>query len=87
MIISLLYELSRRFLSVPAVVLRRHNSKDAELLIFRHENAVLRCQLPGRVRYEPAARLRFAGLSSLIRRRNWARVFPVALETLPAWHR
>jgi putative transposase len=46
-IVSLLYKLSRRLLSVPAVLLRRDTSKDAELLVLRHENAVLRRQLKG----------------------------------------
>jgi hypothetical protein len=40
-IVSLLYEVSRRLLSAPAVLLRRDSTKDAELLV-RHENAVLR---------------------------------------------
>src|SRR3981081_1030604 len=74
-------------LSVPAVVLHRDNFKDPPLLVLRHENAVLRRQIPGRVRYEPADRLWFAALSSLIPRRHWARVFPVTPETLLAWHR
>ena len=39
---SQLYQLSRRLLSVPAVRLCRETSKDAELLVLRHENAVLR---------------------------------------------
>jgi hypothetical protein len=36
---------------------------------------VLRRRLQGRVRYEPADRLWFAALSSLIPRRRWATVF------------
>ena len=53
------------FFGSVAVVLRRGVSKDAELLVSRHENVVLRCQIL-RVRYESAGRLLFAALSSLI---------------------
>jgi putative transposase len=54
--VSLLYQVSRRLLSIPAVLLRRDCAKDAELLVLRHENAVLRRQVAGRVGYEPADR-------------------------------
>ncbi|MGW3658810.1 integrase core domain-containing protein [Streptomyces sp. NPDC005151] len=87
MIVSLLYHVTGRLLSVPAVLLRRDTAKDAELLVLRHENAVLRRQLQGRVRYEPADRLWFAALSSLIPRRRWATVCPITPSTLLAWHR
>ncbi|MFD8870652.1 integrase, partial [Streptomyces sp. NPDC059590] len=87
MVVSLLYRMTRRLLSVPAVLLQRDTSKEAELLVLRHENPVLRRQLQGRVRYEPADRLWFAALSSLIPRRRWAKVFPIAPSTLLAWHR
>ncbi|MFI1855927.1 integrase [Streptomyces sp. NPDC020480] len=76
MIVSPLYQVTRRLLSVPAVLLRRDTAKEAELLVLRHENPVLRRQLQGPVRYEPADRLCFASLSSLIPRRHWAKVFP-----------
>jgi putative transposase len=66
MIVSLLDQVSRRLLSVPAVLLRRDTSKDAELLVSRHENAVLRRQISGRVHYEAADRFWFAALSSLL---------------------
>lgn len=85
--VSLVYQVTRRLLSVPAVLLRKQGGKDAELLVLRHENAVLRRQLAGPVRYEPADRLWFAALSSLIPRLRWARVFPMAPGTLLAWHR
>ncbi|WP_413754442.1 helix-turn-helix domain-containing protein [Streptomyces sp. R-74717] len=48
---------------------------------------MLRRQLAGPVRYEPADRLWFAALSSLIPRRRWAQVFPVTPGTALAWHR
>jgi putative transposase len=64
----------------------RRRAKDAELLVLRHENAVLR-GTAGRVRYEPADRAWFAALAPFIPRRRWAGVFPVTPATLLAWHR
>jgi hypothetical protein len=68
------------------VLARREASKDAELLVLRHENAVLRWQI-GRVRYQPADRLWLSALSRLIPRQRWAEVFAVTPGTLLAWHR
>jgi transposase len=68
------------------VLSRGHASKDAELLVLRHENAVLRRQA-GRVRYEPGERLWLAALSRLVPRRWWGDVFPVTPATLLVWHR
>ncbi|WP_439900494.1 helix-turn-helix domain-containing protein [Streptomyces mirabilis] len=49
---------------------------------------MLRRQLAGPVRYEPADRLWFAALSSLLPpRRRWTQVFPVTPGTVLAWHR
>jgi putative transposase len=61
-------------------------AKDAELLVLRHENAVLR-RHAGRVRYESADQAWFAALARLVPRRRWAEVFPVTPATLLAWHR
>src|SRR5438067_2196567 len=61
-------------------------SKDAELLVLRHENAVLRRQA-GRVRYQPGDRLWLAALSGLIPRHRCGEVFAVTPATLLAWHR
>ena len=87
MIVSLLYRTARTLLSIPGVLLRRDTAKDAELLVLRHENGVLRRQLKGPVRYEPADRFWLSALSALIPRRRWAEVFPVAPGTMLAWHR
>ncbi len=87
MIVSLVYQVARKLLAFTALLLRRDAAKDAELLVLRHENAVLRRQLTRPVRYEPADRLWFAALSSLIPRCRWANAFPVTPATLLAWHR
>jgi hypothetical protein len=64
MIVSLVYQVTRKLLPVPVVLLRRQVAKDAELLVLRRQNAVLRRQLTGPVCYEAADRLWFAALSS-----------------------
>jgi putative transposase len=81
-----LYLLVRCLLSCLTVLARHQASKDAELLVLRHENAVLRRQV-GRVRYEPGDRLWLAALSRLVPRRRWGEVFPATPATLLAWHR
>jgi hypothetical protein len=67
-------------------VVRGDGEKNAELLVLRHENAVLRGNA-GRVRYEPGDRAWFAMLTRLIPRRRWAKVFLVTPATLLAGHR
>jgi hypothetical protein len=43
-ILSTVYAVTRRLLSLPGLLLRRSVSKEAELLVLRHQNAVLRRQ-------------------------------------------
>ncbi len=86
MIIAVVYLLVRCLLGCLTLLTRRQVSKDAELFVLRHENAVLRRQV-GRVRYQPGDRLWPAALSRLIPRRRWGEVFPVTPATLLAWHR
>jgi putative transposase len=69
---SVVYLLVRRVLGCLMVVARGEVSKDAGLLVLRHQNAVLRRQI-GRVRYQPGERLWLSALSWLIPRRRWAR--------------
>ena len=85
-IFTLVYLIVRSVLGLLVVVFRRDLSKDAELLVLRHENTVLRRHV-GRVRYEPADRVWLAALAWLMPRRRWTEVFPVTPATLLAWHR
>jgi hypothetical protein len=85
-IISVVYLLVRCLLSCLAVLTRHQVSKDAELLVLRHENTILRRQA-GRVRYEPGDRLWLTALSRLVPRRRRGEVFLVTPATLLAWHR
>jgi transposase len=85
-IFSSVYLLLRSVLACLMVLARREVSKDAEFLVLRHENAVLRRQV-SRVRYQPADRLWLSALSRLIPRRRWGEVFAVTPATLLAWHR
>src|SRR5258708_38013091 len=86
MLLKIVYLLTCRVLGLAILVFRSDRAKDAELLVLRHENAVLRRHV-GRVRYEPGDRVRFAALARLLPRRRWTGVFPVTAATLLAWHR
>jgi putative transposase len=86
MIFSVVYLLVRYLLGCLLAMALQEASKDAELLVLRHENAVLRRHI-SRVRYQPADRLWLAALSRLVPRHRWDKVFAVTLATLLAWHR
>src|ERR671917_404509 len=76
LLLSILYRFVRCLLGLTTVLMRRDLSKDAELLVLRHENAVLRRQVT-RVSYTPADRAWLAVLSRLLPRCRWAAIFPV----------
>jgi putative transposase len=84
--LSILYWFVRWMLGLSAMLVRRDLSKDAELLVLRHENAVLRRQV-ARVHDRPVDRVWLAALSRFVPRRRWAEIFPVTPATLVAWHR
>ena len=70
MLLSLVYRLVRCLFGLLAVLARSDLSRDAELLVLRHENQVLRRQLVGRLRWDHADRLWLAALSRLVSRRR-----------------
>jgi putative transposase len=78
--------LMRWLFSLAVLMSSGDREKDAELLVLRHENAVLR-RNADRVRYDPGDRAWFIVLTRFIPQRRWAEVFPVTPATLLAWHR
>jgi len=80
-LLKIVYLLTCRVLGVAFLVFRGDRAKDAELLVLRHENAVLRRHVR-RVRYEPGDRVWFAALARLLPRRRWTGIFPVTPTTL-----
>ena len=81
MLLKIVYLLTCRVLGLAVLVCGGDLAKDAELLVLRHENAVLR-RHAGRVRHELADRFWFAALARLVPRRRWTEVFPVTPATL-----
>src|SRR5947209_5649705 len=69
MLFKIVYLLVRRILGLAVLISSCDLAKDAELLVLRHENAVLRRHV-GRVRYGPADRLWLAALARLIPRKR-----------------
>jgi hypothetical protein len=82
-LIKIIWLIMRWLFGLTVVVCRGDPAKNAELLVLRHENAVLR-RNAGRVRYEPADRACLAALTRFIPRHRWAEVSPVTPATLLA---
>ena len=81
-LLSLVYRLLRSLFGLLAVLVRSDMSKDAGLLVLRHENQLLRRQLSGRLRWDHADRLWLTALSRLVNRRRWPEIFPVTPATI-----
>ena len=65
-LLKIAYLLMYRMLGLAVLGFRSDRTKDAELLVLRHENAVLR-RNAGRVQYEPGDRVWFAALAGSCR--------------------
>jgi putative transposase len=82
---SFVYLALRRSLELILLCFRSAEAKEIEILVLRHELAVLRRQHP-RPRVQPKDRALLAALSRLLPRARWS-VFLVRPETLLRWHR
>ncbi len=85
MVWSFVYLAVRNLFALVLLVGRSDRSKEVEILVLRHELAVLRRQSV-RARAEPADRALLATPSRALPRRAWA-AFSVQPETLLRWHR
>jgi putative transposase len=84
LVVSLLYLLFRRALAVAALRLRSREFKELEVVVLRHELAVLRRQV-ARPRLDERDRVFLAAASQLLGRAS--RSFFVRPDTLLGWHR
>jgi transposase len=82
---SFVYLALRRSLELVLLCFRSAEAKEIEILVLRHELAVLRRQHP-RPRLQPADRALLAALSRLLLRARWS-VFLVQPQTLLRWRR
>jgi hypothetical protein len=85
MVWSLLYGLTRNTLGVMLLRVRGDTAKDIEIVVLRHQLAVLRRQVK-RPALQPADRVLPAALSRMLPRARW-NAFMVTPATLLRWHR
>jgi hypothetical protein len=74
-----------RSIQALALAARGDAAKDLEILVLRHQLAVLRRQIP-RPKLEPADRALLAAVSRVLPRAHWS-CFLVKPDTLLGWHR
>jgi putative transposase len=85
MVWSFVYLALRRLLELMVLCWRSTDAKEVEILVLRHQLAILRRQHP-RPRLQPQDRALLAALSRLLPRPRWS-IFVVTPETLLRWHR
>jgi len=85
MVMSFCYWMLRRLLELILLRGRREVANEIELLVLRHEVAVLRRKV-SRPRFRPGDRALLAALARLLRRQRWASLI-VCPATVRRWHR
>ena len=85
MVLSVLYVALQRVLQLLIVRFRSTLSKDLEIVVLRHQIAVLRRQVR-RPMFRTADRVFLSAASRLLPRMNWS-AFVVTPATLLRWHR
>jgi putative transposase len=85
MVWSFVYLALRRLLELMVLCWRSADAKQVEILVLRHQLAILRRQHP-RPRLQPKDRALLAALSRLLPRRRWS-ILVVTPATLLRWHR
>jgi putative transposase len=83
--ISCFYWLLRHLLDLSVLRCRSDDANEIEILVLRHELAVLRRQV-ARPSCRPADRMVIAALARMLPRDRWGSVF-VRPETIRRWHR
>ena len=85
MLASLLYVMCGRLMALVLLCFRSSECNELEIVVLRHEIAVLRRQI-SRPALRPADRAFLAAASRLLSRERW-RLFFMTPETLLVWHR
>ena len=79
------YRLVRLVIDLLVLRSRRDRSKDVEILVLRHQLAVLRRQIT-RARFEPEDRAVLSALARVLDRERWS-ILLVKPDTILGWHR